>query len=542
MTREQLNKLNSTLGRYKSAKQKLEKRVIQAENWWKLRNSFEEKRSLFTPADAGFHSTTGWLHNVIVNKHADAIDSFPAPVILPREPGDKKEAEILSEIIPCVLEQNRFEEVYSNVCWQKLKTGTGVYKVIWDQSKLNGLGDISITRVDLLNLFWEPGITDIQRSKYVFHTQLEDREKLEKMYPEYKGKFTGHSAQGTVRPSKFRTDDPVTDTDKVCVVECYWKEKINGRQILSYVKYCGDQVLYETNGESLYDHGLYPFVFDVLFPVEGSPCGYGYIDLCSNSQTSIDLLSTAFVRNAMVGSMPRYFSRIDGAVNEDEFLDVTKPIIHVNGNLGEDSLKSVSFSGLPTNALQVLDRMIDELRQTSGNTETATGKVSSGVTAASAIVALQEASGKGSRDSIRGTYRAFQDIVSMCIELQRQFYDLPRKYRILGSSRAGMQFTVFSNEGLKPQPVFNEYGVDLGLRLPVFDIKVEAQKKDAYSRLSQNELAIQFYRLGFFVPENAAPALMCMEMMDFENKDRIMAAVADNAEAAARSAQGTGLS
>jgi hypothetical protein len=195
MTREQLNKLNSTLGRYKSAKQKLEKRVIQAENWWKLRNSFEEKRSLFTPADAGFHSTTGWLHNVIVNKHADAIDSFPAPVILPREPGDKKEAEILSEIIPCVLEQNRFEEVYSNVCWQKLKTGTGVYKVIWDQSKLNGLGDISISRVDLLNLFWEPGITDIQRSKYVFHTQLEDREKLEKMYPEYKGKFTGHSAQ-----------------------------------------------------------------------------------------------------------------------------------------------------------------------------------------------------------------------------------------------------------------------------------------------------------------------------------------------------------
>ena len=519
MTKEQLNKLNSTLGRYKSAKQKLEKRVIQAENWWKLRNSFEEKRSLFTPADAGFHSTTGWLHNVIVNKHADAIDSFPAPVILPREPGDKKEAEILSEIIPCVLEQNRFEEVYSNVCWQKLKTGTGVYKVIWDQSKLNGLGDISISRVDLLNLFWEPGITDIQRSKYVFHTQLEDREKLEKMYPEYKGKFTGHRAQGTVRPSKFRTDDSVTDTDKVC-----------------------DQVLYETNGESLYDHGLYPFVFDVLFPVEGSPCGYGYIDLCSNSQTSIDLLSTAFVRNAMVGSMPRYFSRIDGAVNEDEFLDVTKPIIHVNGNLGEDSLKSISFSGLPTNALQVLDRMIDELRQTSGNTETATGKVSSGVTAASAIVALQEASGKGSRDSIRGTYRAFQDIVSMCIELQRQFYDLPRKYRILGSSRAGMQFTVFSNEGLKPQPVYNEYGVDLGLRLPVFDIKVEAQKKDAYSRLSQNELAIQFYRLGFFVPENAAPALMCMEMMDFENKDRIMAAVADNAEAAARSAQGTGLS
>ena len=205
---------------------------------------------------------------------------------------------------------------------------------------------------------------------------------------------------------------------------------------------------------------------------------------------------------------------------------------HVNGNLGDDSLKPVSSSGIPNNVVNVYDRLVEEIRQNSGNTETATGTVSSGLTAASAIVALQEASGKGSRDSVRGSYRAFMKIVGMCIELQRQFYDFPRKFRITGSfPESERSFVDYSNEGLKAKPVISDYGLELGYRLPVFDIRVEAQKKDAYSQIKQNEIALQFYKLGFFIPENAATALMCIDMMEFDGKDALMAKIAENAEA-----------
>lgn len=34
-------------------------------------------------------------------------------------------------------------------------------------------------------------------------------------------------------------------------------------------------------------------------PPYGSLCGYGYVDLCRNQQTEIDLLKTAIVHNAM---------------------------------------------------------------------------------------------------------------------------------------------------------------------------------------------------------------------------------------------------
>ena len=67
----------------------------------------------------------------------------------------------------------------------------------------------------------------------------------------------------------------------------------------------------------------------------------------------------------------------------------------------------------------------------------------------------------------------------MCIELIRQFYDLPRQFRITG--QLGIeQFVSYSNSGIKPQYQGMIGDTDLGMRLPVFDIKVIPQKKNSY--------------------------------------------------------------
>ena len=118
-----LRTFTSILQKYKAGKVSVERRCVAAENWWKLRNSAEEKKS--SDGLGGFQAVSGWLHNVIVSKHADAMDAFPEPNILPREPDDRQEARILSKILPVILEQNGFEKTYSEAMWQKLKTGTG---------------------------------------------------------------------------------------------------------------------------------------------------------------------------------------------------------------------------------------------------------------------------------------------------------------------------------------------------------------------------------------------------------------------------------
>ena len=526
---EQLKRFMAVLEKYKSGRAQTETRIVASENWWKLRNTIEEQKATNIGSDGGFVSVSGWLHNVITSKHADAMEGYPEPNILPREEGDKQEAQILSAIIPCILEQNQFEDTYSDAAWQKLKTGTGAYKVVWDSGRLNGLGDIAVECVNLLNLYWEPGVTDIQRSRYFFHTELMDKDLLEEQYPQLKGKLKGKGFLST----RFLYDDQVDTENKHTVIDVYYHKYIQGRNTLQFCKFVGDQVLYATENDpemavrGLYDHGKFPYVFDLLFPIEGSPCGYGYVDICRNPQTEIDLLKTSFVKNAMVGATPRYFYRQDGAINESAFLDLSKPLVPVNGNLGDDSIRQIGFDPLDAIYVNVLDRTIQELRETSGNTETSTGNIQSGVTAASAIAALQEASGKGSKDSTKTSYRAYGQIVELCIELVRQFYDMPRQFRIVGEY--GMQqFISYTNAGIQPQHQGNDFGVDMGYRLPVFDIKVSAQKKNVYTKVSQNELALQFFQLGFFNPQLTDQTLMCLDMMEFDGKEGIMQKVARN--------------
>ena len=534
--KEQLLEFTKVLQKYKAGKSHTERRILASENWWKLRNTSEEGQE-----GKGYTSVSGWLHNVITSKHADAMAAYPEPNILPREAGDRGEAMKLTAIIPCVLEQNDFETTYSDEAWQKLKTGTGVYKVVWDSSKLNGLGDIRVECVNLLNIYWEPGVKDIQKSKYFFHAELHDKDELKAAYPQLADKLKGQSFMAT----KFMYDDHVDTENKATVIEVYYKKVVDGKQTLQYCRYVEDVVLYATENDTqpipgqekppmavsgLYDHGLYPYVFDALFPIEGSPCGYGFVDLCRNPQTEIDLLKTAFVKNARVGAVPRYFSRADGNVNEEQFLDLDQALVKVSGNVDEATLRRIEHNSLDGNYIAMLDRTIDELRQTSGNTESSTGTATSGVTAASAIAALQEASGKGSRDSTQSAYRAFTKIVNLCIELIRQFYDMPRQFRIVGEFGT-QQFISYTNNGIQPQSQGMAFGQDMGFRLPVFDVKVSAQKKNVYTKVSQNELALQLFKMGFFNPQMtvAQQALTCLEIMDFDGKDEIMQKISKNA-------------
>lgn len=539
--KEQLRRFVEILEKYKTGKVQTEKRIVSSENWWKLRNRTEEAHDSNTEAK-GYKSQSAWLHNVIVSKHADAMEAYPEPNILPREKDDVEEAQRLSAIIPCVFEQNNFEETYSNVMWQKMKTGTGVYKVFWDKDKLNGLGDIGIEKVNLLNIYWEPGVTDIQHSRFFFHTELRDKDALIERYPQLQGKLKSEGFVST----KFLYDENLDTSDKATVIDVYYHKMVNGVKTLQYCRFVDDEVLYATENDTqpttdemgnaikkpmaitgLYDHGKYPYVFDALYPIEGSPCGYGYVDLCRNPQTEIDLLNTAFVKNARVGAVPRYFSRIDGNVNEEQFLDMDKPIVHVQGSVDDASMRRIEHNSLDGNYIAVLDRIIEELRQTSGNTEAATGQAPSGVTAASGIAALQEASGKGSRDSTKSSYRSYSQLVDFSIELIRQFYTLPRQFRILGENGA-VEFTEYSNTGLQPQHQGTDMGMDMGYRLPVFDIKVSAQKKNVYTKVAQNELALQFFQLGFFNPQMTDQTMMCLKMMDFDGKDIIMQEVSKN--------------
>lgn len=520
---DEIKKASGILQKYKEQKRVLDQRIVNNEEWWKLRNWEQiEKNRLTNEND--IKPNSAWLFNSIMNKIADFSDNYPEPHIRARTVGDYKEAQRLKNVIPMILSRNDYEETYISTIESKVKSGTGITGVFWNKSK-DGLGDVDIREIDMLSIYWQPGITDIQMSRNVFTTELIDTDLIKEMYPEYKEDITSNDDMSL---AKYIYEDYIDTSDKSCVVDWYYKKK----GVLHYVKFVGNIVLIATENEpdafpnGLYDDGNYPFVVDTLFKMKGTVAGFGYIDVGKNPQEYIDLLDSAILKNTMMRAKPRYFKRTGASINNEEFLDWNTAFVETDGNLGQDDLREISVSAIDNSIFNQRDSKVNELKETTGNRDVSTGGTTSGVTAASAISALIETGSKGSRLAIKGSYNAYKKVIYLIIERIRQFYNMPRFVRIIGDDGTE-SFETYTNENLIMQEQIDMQGEE-SRYLPEFDIEVSAQKASPYNKMSQNDLALQFYQFGFFNPQNTDQTLACLDMMDFDHKSDIVKQVRKN--------------
>ena len=529
--KKKIDEAIQTLKKYKDGKANLEARIVEEERWWRLRhwdvvrgkNAAKMKAEEVRP-----EPTSAWLFNSITNKHADIMDNYPEPNVLPREMADERDAQTLSYILPVVLERCRYEQTYSQAAWYLLKHGVAAKGTFWNQELENGLGDIESCFIDVLNLFWEPGVTDIQISRNLFVVDLRDNDLLEQEHPELKGKLTGK----IVDVKQYVHDDSVDVTKKSLVVDWYYKKRTpEGRTVLHLCKFVGNNILFASENEpekypnGFYEHGKYPVELSVLFPEEGTPVGFGYIAVMKSPQLYIDKLSQVILENSMMSAKPRFFVKKNSGINEEELLDWSKPLVHFEGDVA--NIKPFEVQQVGGNVLNVLQMKIDELKETSSNRDVSQGSSSGGVTAAAAIAALQEAGNKVSRDMIARLYHSYTQECYIAIELIRQFYDEMRTFRITGQT-GGYEYVRYSNAAIKGQPIPPAYptqeleaGYQPATRVPVFDVVVKPQKRSPYSKMAQNELAKELYQLGFFNPQLAEQSMTALELMDFDGEEKV---------------------
>ena len=529
---KEISEATKTLEEYKEGKANMDKRIIENDKWYRMRH-WEQIRSEQDGKKP--EPTSAWLFNSLNNKHADAMDNFPEPNVLPREESDVQDAEIISAILPVIQKRTKFENTYSRNWWRKLKSGLAIYGTFWDNKLENGLGDISIKKINPLNFFWEPGIEDIQQSRNVFLVALVDNDILLRMYPQLKDKL---GTAPSVTTAQYEHDDTIDTSKKASVVDWYYKQSIENedgtnKEILHFCKFCNGVVLYSTendqelNSRGLYDHAQYPFTFDVLFPEEDTPAGFGYVDVMKDPQIYIDKLDQIIMVNGFEAGIPRKLVRDDVGINIDELMDSSKRIIHFTGQINENNYKDYEVKPLDAFIVSHRQDKIEELKETSGNRDFSQGGTASGVTAASAIAALQEAGSKGSRDMIKESYRVFEEINNLCVELIRQFYTEPRKFRITGKN-GKEKFITYMNQNIQPMQQTTIPGVDTGYRRPVFDIEIRAQKASPFSTVAMNELAKELYSAGFFNPQLSDQSLIALDMMSFDGKNSLITKISQN--------------
>lgn len=518
--REEIAKARSILNDYMASKKSYDVRYKNNFDTYNLLYTDNDKPVRYKDEDGVMRNELipkrmgGQTLNVIMNKHADLMDNFPEAVFLPRARDDEETAKMLNSVMPCVFERNGFLRIYSEVNTDKLVGGTGAYAVIWNGKKDNGIGDVEICKADILSLFWEPFIENIQDSRNVFYVRLYDTEEIKEMYPQLEDVSTT-----TLGLENYRTyDNQNKENGKAAVIDWYYKK--NG--VLHFAKFCGDEVLEATENEpekypkGLYNHGLYPFFLDPLFRLRDTPTGFSFVDICRSCQGSLDELKRDILKNIKVNSQTRSLVSANAGLNLADLNDLSKDFIEAQ--TVDNATRPFETKDIASGALNMYNALINEIKETTGTNDASNGAGSAGVTSGSAIAALQEAGGKISRDINKSGYNVFTEICSCIIELMRQFYTLPRFYRITGEDNQ-TEYVDFDNTQLLKQQT-DESG-QIFDRMPIFDIKVKAQKASPFATAASNEMMMNLYKLGFFNPQNADSALIALEGMSFEGKTKV---------------------
>ena len=239
----------------------------------------------------------------------------------------------------------------------------------------------------------------------------------------------------------------------------------------------GETVLYASENDPAcrdrgwYDHGEYPFVFDTLYPMKGSPAGFGLVAVCKDPQTYIDRLSGNILDNTGLATNPRYFVQDNNALHPEDLLDASKRLIPVAGSLDELHLRKLDVDPVDGNSIAVLQMKIDEMKETSGNRD-----VSSRLGQRRRHRRLRHRRPPGGRQQGKprhdfGGLPGLPPPGGLVLELMRQFYTEERYFRVTAPD-GGAQYLAFSagRLGARVAGVDRTTGEPL-FRRPVFDIR-----------------------------------------------------------------------
>ncbi len=531
---------------YKEARSKLDAKIIENEKWFR-----QEYWEYISKNADGTEPKSGTLLNAIINKHADFMDNEPSAVFMAREQNDEVEAQRLSKVVPVIMSNVGWPRVYSNYVWYKIKQGLACYSVTWDDSLENGLGDIALNYIDILRMYWEPNCTDIQDSRYVFVLSLIDTDILKEQYD------LGDTAdvdieggQDAIQIESYEGEDENLKTQKSIVIDCYERVQTeDGRQIVHLTKIANDNILEssmedeELSDKGIYAHGMYPFVLGQYIPLEGTLEGMGLIDMSKGQQSYIDKMDSLILKNSIVASKQRNLVKRDSGVKPEDITDLSKDVIEVDGAVDESAIRALQADALPATIVNIRENKIQETKELTGNRDFNAGGTTGGVTAMGAITALQEAGNKVSRDMIRASYQEYKEVITLVIELIREFYTEDRQFRIIGEEN-NPEYITFNNQNMASQITnMDEANIVLPdgntvpnpewkptFRKPVYDIDVIAQKMNPFNTISHNQMMIDLFKLGAFNAEAAVPSTLLLENMIFEGKEKLLLKIRENGD------------
>lgn len=457
------------------------------------------------------------LKSTFNNCVADQMDNMPEALMLPETKDLEEVAEDLTDVVRFVMARNNYESLHRRRVEDCFSTGTAVTQVAWDPDMDGGKGNVAVIRWPVEAFLWDPAADNIQDARAIFKVSWHPLSWYEQHYPEKFNDIGSDWAEysGLGVPEAQEMDQP-GDEDRAMLLE-YWYRLYDAkkRRYTINVAYLAGGVLLEDT-KDVYKHGMYPFVLDVYTPIEGLPVGDGLIQECAPMMRYINRYAAYIDTNLRMASKGRLLVDRNAGIDKDALLDWETDVVE-GDRIDPSALQWMQTQPFTGAATQQMLQLQTDIKQDSGQNQFTRGETAGGVTAASAISALQEAGGKITRLRTHVLNQGFRSIVEQVMWLINQFYDSKRVLFITGRDENPNQRREVNAD---PDRLFGKHKGGT-LPPPPYTVQVQIQRRNPLRQQAQNELFMQAYSMAAQAGA-PFPLSVLFKLLHVDGKERIL--------------------
>lgn len=496
-------------------------------------------------------------------------DQRPGFAIQARDPSDFGFAQIMGTLIENWWDKSSMDHTLIEALFDSMVYDAGILKVTWNPDLEDGIGDVLVERVDPRDIYVPEGAVDFEKGcGWVIQRSRKQVGEIKRLFPDmgdtiksdssnesnkYKisegmeVKLVSPTDQHTsVKNSSSSTQD---DRKMVDVIECW----IDDEQVIEEEIEDGDgnksvqirkkypkgklitilpnQNLLLQEVECPYAHGKKPYIriIDMILP--GEFWGEGEVKSLMPQQRMINkVLKNAFDSFQLM-SNPIWINESDSGVDPESITNqIASVITTAPGKAG--SIRRDFPPSMQSGILDLYNTLIKQAESISGISEITQGRKPVGVTAASAIENIQEASQTRIRMKTRNLETSLQQMGMQIMALMMQFYREPRVVRITNKKNSWPQFFEFFIE----EPVQNGYLINkkqyvfdparqqyvpsinydtTGPTKGTMDVKVVGGTSMPWSKATRTNIAFRLYDL------KAIDAKELLETLEWPNAEAV---------------------
>lgn len=406
------------------------------------------------------------------------VDNDPKIIIMPKTKKGLEVTEKIQDLFSTEWKRAKMGIKLIQAVTLSLQIGTAVWFIPWKADDENGLGNATPILVNPYNIFPDPMATSTDNAEYIIYATYKHVNTLKQRYPSKANLLESGMIKYPELVSLGGNQDVAKVNNQILVLECYvrdfttieFQEIEEGRKVTkTKKKYPNGRVitiapeinlLLEDKINSYKDSNPFPFVFQKNYDVPFEFWGKGEIEQLLSPQQYINELSNQIIDNAkLTANMPWVIDKNSG-IGKGQLTN--RPGLIIRKNPGSEVGRQTPPQ-MPQYVRESIEILKNDIEMISGIHDVTQGKKPGSVSAASAIIALQEAGEARVRLKVKMMEYALMELGNMWYNRIRQYWLTTREVKRTDKNNK-IDFIEINPEDLKEE---QDFIIEAGSTMPV---------------------------------------------------------------------------